>query len=158
MSWSSYSQGTCISNLGKIFAQLPLKESPRWLASKGRIAEGIANLAHLRREPYDSPTVLLEFAEIEAAIREEREARKGLGLREAFFGKGNLIRFVIAFVIFLLQQWSGQNSVSYYAPQIFTSVSLLHSFYSVFCLRVKSFRLGTLGRPILSWLLESTAS
>jgi len=46
----------------------------------------------------------------------------GLGLREAFLGKGNSIRFVIAFVIFLLQQWGGQNSVNYYAPQIFTSI------------------------------------
>jgi hypothetical protein len=78
----------------------------------------------LRREPYDSDEVRREFAEIEAAIREEQEARKGLGLKEAFFGKGNFVRFVIAFVIFLLQQWSGQNSVGYYAPQIFSSVSL----------------------------------
>lgn len=53
------------------------------------------------------------MAEIEAAIEEEREARKGLGFKEAFLGKGNLIRFVIAFVIFLLQQWAGQNSVKY---------------------------------------------
>jgi hypothetical protein len=30
--------------------------------------------------------------------------------------------FVIAFAIFTLQQWSGQNSVGYYAPQIFTSI------------------------------------
>jgi hypothetical protein len=30
--------------------------------------------------------------------------------------------FVIAVVIFILQQWSGQNSVSYYAPQIFASI------------------------------------
>jgi len=45
-----------------------------------------------------------------------------LGWKEAFFGKGNFIRFVIAFVIFLLQQWSGQNSVGYYAPQIFASI------------------------------------
>jgi hypothetical protein len=29
---------------------------------------------------------------------------------------------VLAFMIFLLQQWSGQNSVSYYAPQIFASI------------------------------------
>ncbi|KAI0699622.1 general substrate transporter [Cerioporus squamosus] len=36
--------------------------------------------------------------------------------------RGNFIRFVIAVVIFLLQQWSGQNSVGYYAPQIFTSI------------------------------------
>jgi hypothetical protein len=51
------------------------------------------------------------MAEIDAQIIEERESRKGLGTREAFFGKGNFIRFVIAFVIFLLQQWGGQNSV-----------------------------------------------
>lgn len=51
------------------------------------------------------------MAEIDAAIMEEREARQGLGLKEAFFGKGNLPRFVIAFVIFFLQQWAGQNSV-----------------------------------------------
>ena len=65
---------------------------------------------------------MYEMAEIEAGINEEREARRGFGLREAFFGKGNFIRFVIAFTIFLLQQWSGQNSVGYYAPQIFSSV------------------------------------
>ena len=51
------------------------------------------------------------MAEIEAAIIEEQEARRDLGLKEAFFGKGNFIRFVIAFVAFFLQQWSGQNSV-----------------------------------------------
>lgn len=77
------------------------------------------------------------MAEIEAAIKEEREARAGLGLREAFFGKGNWPRFLIAFVIFLLQQWAGQNSVksvlpsvppdsytisSYYTPTIFASI------------------------------------
>lgn len=51
------------------------------------------------------------MAEIDAAIIEEQEARRSLGLKEAFLGKGNLIRFIIAFVIFLLQQWAGQNSV-----------------------------------------------
>jgi hypothetical protein len=33
------------------------------------------------------------MAEIEAQIQEEREARQGLGVREAFLGKGNFIRF-----------------------------------------------------------------
>lgn len=51
------------------------------------------------------------MAEIEAAIIEEQEARQGLGLKKAFLGKGNLIRFVIAFFIFFFQQWAGQNSV-----------------------------------------------
>ena len=102
---------------------LTVKESPRWLASKGRDAQAVKNLADLRRLTVDHPIIREEMAEIEAAIKEEREARNGLGLREAFFGKGNLIRFVIAIVIFILQQWSGQNSVNYYAPQIFQSVS-----------------------------------
>jgi len=70
----------------------------------------------------DDAKVRHELAEIEVAIREEREARKGLGLKEVFLGKGNWPRFLIAVVIFILQQWSGQNSVNYYAPQIFTSI------------------------------------
>jgi len=104
------------------FGILTLKESPRWLASVGRNDEAIANLAYLRRNSIDSEEVISEMAEIDAAILEEREARKGLGLKEAFLGKGNLIRFIIAFMIFFLQQWGGQNSVGYYAPQIFTAI------------------------------------
>jgi hypothetical protein len=71
----------------------PCQESPRWLASVGRTEDAIANLAYLRREPENSETVIHEMAEIEAQIQEEREARQGLGLREAFLGKGNFIRF-----------------------------------------------------------------
>jgi hypothetical protein len=88
-------------------------------------------LAYLRRDDIHSEAIRHEYAEIEAQITEERAARQGLGLKEAFFGKGNFIRFFIAFTIFLLQQWSGQNSVGYYAPQFFTSVNLI-SFYNRF--------------------------
>lgn len=104
------------------FGILTIKESPRWLASVDRHQDAIENLAYLRKESVTSPSVMHEMAEIEAAILEEREARKGLGLKEAFFGKGNFIRFFIAFLIFFLQQWAGQNSVNYYAPQIFTAI------------------------------------
>lgn len=105
------------------FGLLTVRESPRWLASKGRSGEALMNLAYLRKRTPNSEEVRHELAEIEAGIAEEREARKNLGFREAFFGHGNFIRFFIAFFIFFLQQWCGQNSVSYYAPQIFTSVS-----------------------------------
>ncbi|KAF7358388.1 General substrate transporter [Mycena venus] len=72
--------------------------------------------------PPTDDRVIHELAEIESAIAEEREARAGLYWKEAFFGKGNFVRFLIAFFIFFLQQWGGQNSVGYYAPQIFANI------------------------------------
>ncbi|KAJ7840091.1 hypothetical protein B0H14DRAFT_2587657 [Mycena olivaceomarginata] len=90
---------------------LTIKESPRWLASVGRSEQAITSLAYLRKESEQSEAVIHEMAEIEAAIQQEREARQNLGLREAFFGKDNFVRFMIAVVIFLLEVWSGQNAV-----------------------------------------------
>jgi hypothetical protein len=78
--------------------QTIFQESPRWLASVGKQQEALQNLAYLRREHESSAGVLYELAEIEAAIEEERIARESLGWKEEFFGKGNFVRFVIAFV------------------------------------------------------------
>ncbi|KAF5386861.1 hypothetical protein D9615_002125 [Tricholomella constricta] len=97
----------CIMAIGL----LTIKESPRWLASVGRNEQAIKGLAYLCKEPFDSESILTEMVGIEATIEEERQARMGLRIKEAFFGKVNFIRFVIIFVIFLLQQWAGQNSV-----------------------------------------------
>jgi sugar porter (SP) family MFS transporter len=105
-----------------VFGLLTVKESPRWLASVGRSDEALRNLAYLRRSSESHPEVLEEMAEIQAAIDEEKAAREGVNWKEAFLGKGNFVRFFIAFFIFLLQQWGGQNSVNYYAPQIFESI------------------------------------
>ncbi|KAJ7129870.1 general substrate transporter [Mycena crocata] len=105
-----------------LFGLFTVKESPRFLASANRSEEALANLAYLRKLPPTADAVIHELAEIESAIAEERAARDGLGWKEAFFGKGNFIRFVIAFFVFFLQQWGGQNSVGYYAPQIFASI------------------------------------
>ncbi|KIM63125.1 hypothetical protein SCLCIDRAFT_118245 [Scleroderma citrinum Foug A] len=97
-----------------------VKESPRWLASKGRIQEAISNLAYFRKEPRDSPEIRREMAEIEATVQGEHVARKNVW--EEFFGRGKFIRFVIAVVIFFLREWCGEFSVGYYAPQIFSSI------------------------------------
>lgn len=114
--------GFQIVPVGLMMLLLPfLKESPRWLATKHRDEEGLRNLAWIRKVPMDDQNLTLEFAEIQAAIREEEENIKGATWREIFV-KGNPVRFIMAFVMFTLQQWSGQNSISYYAPIIFETI------------------------------------
>jgi hypothetical protein len=76
-----------------LFGLLTVKESPRWLASVDRPQDALRTLAYLRKRSPDDIEVREEMAEIEAAIEEERAARTGLGWREAFFGKGNFIRY-----------------------------------------------------------------
>jgi hypothetical protein len=108
--------------VGLMVLLLPvLKESPRWLATKHRDEEALVNLAWIRKTSVDDPDTQLEFVEIQAAIREEEDKTAGASWREVF-AKGNRVRFIMAFVIFTLQQWSGQNSISYYAPIIFNAI------------------------------------
>ncbi|KZO91790.1 putative high-affinity glucose transporter of the major facilitator superfamily [Calocera viscosa TUFC12733] len=97
------------------------KESPRWLARKGRVEQSLLNLAWLRNTALTSTKLQDEFASILASVKHEREGRGNF--RECF-EKGNRIRFVIAFILFALQQFSGQNSVSYYAPEVFSSIGM----------------------------------
>ncbi|KAF8592722.1 hypothetical protein K439DRAFT_32125 [Ramaria rubella] len=97
------------------------RESPRWLARHNQEELSLTNLAWFRKLPIDDPRVGYEFTEILATVKEERESRGAL--RECL-KRGHWIRFAIAFVMFTLQQWSGQNSIGYYAPQVFTSIGL----------------------------------
>jgi MFS family permease len=102
--------------VGIMIALLPfIKESPRWLASKGRNAEALDNLAWVRKRSIDSELVQMELAEIVAAIDEDKAATQGAKWNHELTRKGNPKRFFIAIVIFCLQQWSGQNSINYYA-------------------------------------------
>lgn len=114
-----------------IFGLFFTKESPRWLARKGRNDEALANLAYLRHtDPTDS-TTLEEFAEIRASIDQETEATAGFSYKEALL-PGNRIRFFIGFMIMTCQQWSGQNIVGYYAPTIFESIGIAKTNASLF--------------------------
>ncbi|KAL5504781.1 hypothetical protein ACEPAH_7444 [Sanghuangporus vaninii] len=109
-----------------------VKESPRWLAYCGKTQEALESLAYLRKENITSQSVQEEMAEIEAAIDEEREVLNEKGAKEIFFGKGNLSRFVFAFFLQFFQQWTGQNSVNYFAPQMFEAIGYHGATQSLF--------------------------
>lgn len=117
-----------LAPLAVMFAIIPfIKESPRWLASKNRNAEALKNLAWVRNMSADDSRVQAEFSEIVAAVEEEKAATAGASWISEFKVKGNPKRFIIAMLMFVCQQWSGQNSINYYAPDIFKSIGITGS-------------------------------
>ncbi|CAN6640987.1 hexose transporter Hxt15p [Trichomonascus vanleenenianus] len=102
---------------------IPLKESPRWLVKKGRIAEALASLKYLRKDMYTEQEVLEEFAEICAATEKELEETAGVTWKEVFI-PANLKRFIIAITLMICQQLTGTNAFTYYAPIFFKTVGL----------------------------------
>jgi hypothetical protein len=108
-----------------------LKESPRWLMKQGRHAEAAASLAHIRCEEPGSEEVVKELAEIRTAIEEELNATEGVTWKECLL-PGNRYRFITGFCLMFWQQFSGTNSIGYYAPQIFQTVGLSKSSASLF--------------------------
>jgi sugar porter (SP) family MFS transporter len=108
-----------------------LKESPRWLMKQGRQEEALKSLAYIRNEAEDSEEVQREMAEIRAAIDEEVTATEGVTWKECL-QPSNRYRFIIAFVMMFWQQFSGTNSIGYYAPQIFNSIGISATNTSLF--------------------------
>lgn len=108
-----------------------LKESPRWLMKQGRHEEAARSLAYIRCETIDHPDIVKELAEIRSAIEEELNATEGVTWKECLL-PGNRYRFVVGFCLMFWQQFSGTNSIGYYAPQIFQTVGLSKSSSSLF--------------------------
>ncbi|KAJ4348396.1 uncharacterized protein N0V89_009770 [Didymosphaeria variabile] len=97
----------------------------------GRHSEAAESLAHIRCESVDNPDVVTELAEIRAAIEEELNATEGVTWRECLI-PGNRYRFITGFVLMFWQQFSGTNSIGYYAPQIFQTVGVSKNNASLF--------------------------
>lgn len=123
-----------------------VKESPRWLALRGREQEALVNLCWLRKAAPNDPDLVEEYAEIMAAIQEEKDNKAGSPYRE-MLKKGQWPRLLIAVSMMFLTQWSGQNTIGYYAPSIFQSIgfnssssSLLASGVYGMCVNTKLLR------------------
>ncbi|KAF7887138.1 uncharacterized protein EAF02_003785 [Botrytis sinoallii] len=100
-----------------------LKESPRWLAKQGRYEEATASMAWTRCTTIEDEEIMQEIAEIRASIEEEMAATEGLTWKECL-APANRFRFFSAFCLMFWQQFSGTNSIGYYAPQIFQTIGI----------------------------------
>ncbi|KAJ5619847.1 MFS sugar transporter [Penicillium lagena] len=103
-----------------LFGMLTVKESARWLASKGKIDEARESLKWVRGGE-ETPELQAEFDEILAGLEEEARIKESFTIREIFL-PANRYRFFIAITIQLCAQLTGNTSLAYYATQIFGAV------------------------------------
>lgn len=104
-----------------------IKESPRWLYSKGKREEGLKNLCWIRNLPADDLYIVEEVTFIDAAL-EQQAASIGLGFWKPFgaVARNRAVqwRFFLGGMLFLWQNGSGINAINYYSPTVFKSIGI----------------------------------
>ncbi|KAI5276718.1 quinate permease [Aureobasidium subglaciale] len=112
-----------------------LKESPRWLYSKGRREEGLKNLCYIRQLDSNDVYIVEEVASIDAA-HEQQVSTIGVGFWKPFqaVGKSRTVqwRFFLGGMLFLWQNGSGINAINYYSPTVFKSIGITGTSTSFF--------------------------
>jgi SP family sugar:H+ symporter-like MFS transporter len=99
-------------------------ESPRWLVEKNRISDAAKALAHVRGKSVEDPEVVQELDEIIADFNGHEKMPMVAQLKAACKGKKMLYRSSFVVLLMFWQQWTGTNSINYYAPQIFRQIGL----------------------------------
>ncbi|KAK6217107.1 lactose permease [Colletotrichum tabaci] len=118
-------------------------ESPRWLIAHDRAEEALAILAKYHGDgDVSSPVVQLQYQEIVEDDRLTRDENPWWDMRELFNTRAARYRLAMVIIMAFFGQWSGNNVVSYFMPEMFkqagiTSDStqlLLTAINPIFCL------------------------
>jgi hypothetical protein len=97
-------------------------DTPRWLVSRDRSADGLEVLRRLRGPRAAAVLVQAEFQQIKDEVHATAQAREGMSTftlaKELVTVPSYRERFLLALAIQLVAQWSGGNGITYYVPQV----------------------------------------
>ena len=91
---------------------IPLRESPRWLAIKGRHEEALNNLAYIRLDDAVGPETRDEYNEIRDNIGALEMEAGGVRLKELWIPR-NRKRVLIGLTLMVSQQLTGTTVFTY---------------------------------------------
>lgn len=103
----------CKSNIRSLARKALTFSAPRWLCQRGREAEALKVIMRLRNKDRDDPAVILEVAEIQAAIELDRHQSgwRDLVRKDAVQTR---TRVALACMVMSMNPFSGSTAISYY--------------------------------------------
>ncbi|KXH65412.1 hypothetical protein CNYM01_08982 [Colletotrichum nymphaeae SA-01] len=100
-------------------------ESPRWLISKDRAEEALAILAKYHGDgDVNSPVVQLQYREIIEDHHSTTDENPWWQMKELFNTKARRYRLFMVIAMAFIGQWSGNNVVSYFMPEMFKQAGI----------------------------------
>ncbi|KAI1810147.1 quinate permease [Poronia punctata] len=103
-----------------------IRESPRWLISKGMREEGIRNLCWIRNLSREDTYIVEEIGFVDDEVERYRtEVGAGFWKPFASLKVGRVQwRFFLGSMLFFWQNGSGINAINYYSPTVFSSLGI----------------------------------